>query len=161
MSRAGDFAGRSHGRAHGGAGARRIETGDQKGLLAFRRRQNLQRDIGHDGESAPGAGKQFAEIVAGDILDHPPAGLERLAPAADRAHAQKMVARRPRLDAPGTGEIAGDRAPDRPRAVILSEKPAEIGRLERKLLVLFRQLLLDLALKGVPARAESTSSSGS
>ena len=51
-------------------------------------------------ERAPGARQQLAQVVAGDVLDHPAARLERLAAARNRDHAEHMVARRPGPDAP-------------------------------------------------------------
>ncbi len=84
MGGAGDVEGRAHGRGHGGAGPRIVETIDQHGRLGFRLGQHLERDIGHGGERAPGAGDQLAEVVAGDVLDHAAAGFDGLGAAGDR-----------------------------------------------------------------------------
>ena len=58
-----------------------------------RRGRVLMRHVGHDCQRAPGAGQQLAQIVAGDVLHHPPARLEGLAAARDRRHAEEMVTR--------------------------------------------------------------------
>ena len=56
-----------------------IEDQDRRFGLGFG--QRLDGDVGHGGERAPGAGKELAQIVAGDVLDHAAAGFERLAAA--------------------------------------------------------------------------------
>ena len=52
-------------------------------------------------ERAPGAGHRLAEIVAGDVLHHPPAGFEDLAPAIHALDAEHMIAREPRHESGG------------------------------------------------------------
>ena len=66
--------------------------------LGLRPRQRLDRHLGHRRERAPGAGEQLAEVVAGDVLHHPAAGLEGLAAARHRRHAKEVIARGARLE---------------------------------------------------------------
>ena len=84
------------------------------------RGSTLKVDLGDDGERAPRAGEALGEVVAGDVLHHAPARLERLAAAGDGLDAEHMVARRARLDAARAAGVrrqhAADRAaPARPR----------------------------------------------
>ena len=46
-----------------------------------------------------GAGDEFREVVAGDVLHHAAAGFDDLAAPGDTAKAQEMIAQRARLDA--------------------------------------------------------------
>ena len=56
-------------------------------------RHDLEGDLGQHRQRAVGAGEQLAQIVAGDVLDHPAAGLDLLAVAGDAVQAEQMVAR--------------------------------------------------------------------
>ena len=75
----------------------------------LRARQHLEGHLGQRGERAVGAGHELGEVVAGDVLHHLAAGLEHLAAAVDRVEAEQVVARRPGLDPPRAGEVAGRR----------------------------------------------------
>ncbi len=74
--------------------ARIVEAEQQHGPGLLRRRHDLDGDIGQNRERAVGAGQQFAHVVAGDILDHPATGLDRLAAPGDRLDAKEVIARR-------------------------------------------------------------------
>ena len=117
------------------------------------------RDLGHDRERAPGAGERAAEIVAGDVLHHPAARPDRLAAAIDRLHAEHMIARRAREDAPAAGEIGGDHAADGGLRRAEAEHGPKVDRLEGELLVVLGEHLLDLgerrAGQAPPAPARS------
>ena len=106
--------------------------------------EHLERDLGHDRERAPGAGQHPREIVAGDVLHHPAAGPDGLAAAVDRLHAEHMIARRARKDAPAAGEIGGDHAADGALPRSEAEHGPEIDRLEGKFLLVLGERLLDL-----------------
>ena len=108
------------------------------------RRQDLDRHLGQRRQGAEAARQQLAEVVAGDVLHHPPAGLEDLALAVDGKRAQEMVARRARLWAARAGEIAGQHAAQGPLPRRPAVERAQIRRLEGQHLALFRQRLLDL-----------------
>ena len=112
--------------------------------LGLRRRQHLEGHVGEHGERAPRAGHHLRQIVAGDVLDHPPAGLERLAPAGHGVDAEHMVARRTRLDAPRPGKIGGKHAADRAAARLAAEQRPVVHRLEGEFLAVLGKQLLDL-----------------
>ena len=111
-------------------------------------------------ERAPGARHQLAEIVAGDVLHHAAAGLEGLAAAGHRCHAEEMVARGARLDPARSGQIGSEHAADRADAGRAAQQRAVIRRFEGELLAL-AATSASISAIGVPARADSTSSSGS
>ena len=91
------------------------------------------------------AGHQLAEIVSGHVLHHPPAGLEGLAPPADGAEAEQVVARRSRLDAARAGGVDRDGAPYCSPARRSAQDKAVIRRLEGELLALLVEQALDFA----------------
>ena len=74
-----------------------VEPAQHQRAFAFGPRHHLQRHFGHDRERAPRSRQQLAEIVAGDVLHHPPAGLETVAEAGHRmrARADGRARRRP------------------------------------------------------------------
>ena len=98
-------------------------------------RHHLQRHLGHDGERAPGARQQLAEVVAGDVLHHLAAGLETVAEARHRVRAEQMIARPARLDPARPGEAGGDHAADGAGSG-RAEQRRGIDGLEGELLVL-------------------------
>ena len=112
-----------------------VEPAQHQRALALRPRHHLQRHFGHDRERAPGPRQQLAEIVAGDVLHDPAAGLETVAEAGHRLRAKQMVAGAAGLDAARTGEAGADHAADgagRRRA----QQRRGVDRLERKMLIL-------------------------
>ena len=126
------------GLAHGQNGGRINLAEQQHGAHLIGRRQYLDRNLRQRRQSAETAGHQLAQIVAGDVLDHPAAGLECLAPARNSFEAQEMIPRRARLDTPRPGQIGGeDTANGRFPQVLI--QIAEIRRFERQLLPLLRQ----------------------
>ena len=116
----------------------------QQRALMLRGRQYLDRHLGEGGQRAEAARQQLAEVVARDVLHHPPAGLEDLALAVDGERAQEMIARRSRLRAARAGEIAGQHAAQRPLPRRHPIERPQIRRLEGQHLTLGRQRLLDL-----------------
>ena len=131
-----------------------VEPVDQHRPQLLRRGQDLDRDLGHRRERSPGAREQLAEVVAGDVLDHPPARLEHLAAAADRAHAEKMVARGACLEAARTREIGRHAAAERRPVGLRAEQRSEIRRLEGENLAVLRQPGCDLGKRGAGPRGE-------
>jgi hypothetical protein len=119
--------------------------------FGLRARQRLDRDVGHDAERAEGAREQLAEVVAGDVLDHPAARLERLAAPRHRGHAEEMVARGAGLDAARAGQIGGERAAERARRRLAQQDRAVVHRLEVELLAVSASSASISAI-GVPAR---------
>ena len=83
---------------------------EQNRARLFRARQHLHGNLRHHGQGAERAGHQFREVEAGDVLHHLATGLEHLAPAGHGLKAQEMIACRPRLDAPGAGQVGRDDA---------------------------------------------------
>ncbi len=154
MRGAGNVVGRAHGGGHGGAGARVVEARHQHGRFGLRLGQDFHGDVGHRAQRAPGAGEQFAQVVAGDVLDHAAARLDGVAAAGHRGDAQKVVARGARLDAARAGEIGGDHAADGALPRRLAEQRAVIHRLEAELLVVFRKQRLDLGERRAGARRQ-------
>ena len=136
------------------------EARKNQGPAGLRRRQHLEGEIGEGAEGAERAGHQFADIVAGDVLDHPAAGLEGLAAAADRVQPQQVVAGRARLDPPRTGQVASEDAADGRLPGLAAEERAEIGWLEGQLLI-GGESVASTSDSGVPGPADITSSSGS
>ena len=94
-------------RGHAGSG---IETGQHQRAGRFRRGQHLQGDLGDHAERAVAAGEQLAQVEAGDVLQHAPAGTDDLGPSGHRADAQHVVAHRTPGDAARTGQVGGDDA---------------------------------------------------
>ena len=72
----------------------------------------------------------------GDVLHHPPAGLDGRALAIHGPKPQHIVARRPPQNAPGARNIHGRDGADARGQGILAIDPAEIGGLERQLLIM-------------------------
>ena len=88
-----------------------VEAGEDERRLGLRRRQDLEGHLGEHAERAVRAGEELHQVVAGDVLHHPAAGLDDLAAAGDGADADQAVAGGAGLDAARTGEIGrGDRA---------------------------------------------------
>ena len=56
-------------------------------------RDGAQREFGHREERAEGAGGEFRQVVAGDVLDDAAAGFEAFAFAVDGGEAQQVIAR--------------------------------------------------------------------
>ena len=98
--------------------------------------QHLEGDVGQHGQRAPGAGHQLGQVVAGDVLHHPAAGLERLAAAGHGVDAEHVVARRTRLQAARAGRDwrRARRRSCRLAAGALAEQRAVVHRLEGELL---------------------------
>ena len=90
-----------------------VEAGDHHRRLGLGPGQRLDRDLGHRRERPERAGEQLAEVVAGDVLDHPAARLEGLAAAGHRRHAEEMVARGAGLDPPRSRQVRREHAADR------------------------------------------------
>ena len=103
---------------------------------------------------------KLAEVVAGDVLHHAAAGFEGLAAPGDGGEAEKMVARGAGLDAPRPGEICRRAHRRSCRARRTTEKRPVIHRLEGQLLAACGSSA-SISASGVPAFADSTSSSGS
>ena len=101
-----------HGRRHGADRLLVLEAGEHDGHRRLRRRQDLEGDFGQEAERAVGAGQQLDQVEAGDVLHHPPAGLDDLAMAVDEAHAEQMVAGGTGGEAARTGGIGGEQAAD-------------------------------------------------
>jgi hypothetical protein len=111
-----------------------VETDQRHARLGLRPRQGLDRHLGQRRQRAPRAGHELAEVVAGDVLHHPPPGLEGLAAARHRREAQEMIARRAGLDPAWAGKVGGERAADRTLAGRSTEQRPVVHRLEGELL---------------------------
>ena len=131
-----------HGIAERGNRRLGIEADDKHRSGALRRRHDFNRHFMQRREGAPGAGEQFAEIIAGDVLDHLAAGFERLRPPADGMKAEQMIARGAGLDAARTGQIASQRPAER-RPRLGTKERAIIGRLESQHLLFLVKRRLD------------------
>ncbi len=140
--------------AHGHDGGCIVLPEQQHRANLFRRRQDLDRDLRQRRQGAETARHQFAEVVAGDVLDHPAAGFEGLAPAGNTFDAKKMIPRSARLDPAWPSHIGGQHAADGLVQIGLVQI-AEIRRLECQLLPLLRQHGLDLAQGRRGARAQN------
>jgi hypothetical protein len=151
IGRARDLVRRRERLIEAGDGRRRGEPGQDHAQRLLRLRQDLDRHLLQGRQRAERPRQQFRQIVAGDILDHLAARLERLAAAADRAEAEKMVARRPRPDAARSRQVAGDdaaeRAPRRRSRAEPVERPP-IGRLESQHLMRLAERGFDLGKRG-------------
>ena len=114
---------------------------------------HLERHLAHDRQRAPAARQAAAQVEAGDVLHHAAAGLEDLAAAVDRPHAQQVVARRADADAPRAGQVGGEDAADgglrRPRRRRAARK---LDRLERQHLPARGERVLDLRQRRAGAR---------
>ena len=108
------------------------------------RRQHLEGHLGHGSERAETAGEQLAQIVAGDVLHHPPAGLDQIAAPGDRLDAEEVVARGPGLDPARAGQIAGKHAADGAAPGLAAQQRSVVRRLECQLLVALGKARLDL-----------------
>ena len=134
MRRAGHIEWRSQRRRHRPVCAGLIESPQDQRALAFRSRHHLQRHFRHDREGAPGSRQKFAQIVAGDVLHHPPSGFEAVTETGHAVRTQQMIAGATGLDAPGTGKARPDHAADR-CLVRGAQQRRGVDRLERKLLI--------------------------
>ena len=76
-------------------------------------------------ERAQGAHVELGDVVAGDVLDHPPAALDDRAVGPDHGHAQEEVAHRPVPRPVGSGRAGGDQASD---GRMLADGPDREGR---------------------------------
>ena len=101
------------------------------GRLGFGLGQRLHRHLGQDGERAPGARHQLAEIVAGDVLHHParPTGRSRRARTPPTkpsrwSRAAPAVIRR------GPDRLAAMRAPDAAAPCCAAQELPAVHRLE-------------------------------
>jgi FAD/FMN-containing dehydrogenase len=119
-------------------------AGEQQRAALGRCGQHLEGHLGHQRERAEAAGEQLAEVVAGDVLDHAAAGLDQVAAAGHRLHAEQVVARGAGLDAARAGEVAGERTADRAAAGRAAEQRAVVGGLEVEPLVVRGEARLDL-----------------
>ena len=138
-----------------------VEPGDDQRRHGLRPRQHLEGHLGDDGERAPRAGEPLGEVVAGDVLHHAAAGLERLAAPGDGLDAEDMVARRARLD-PARAAGSWPRARRRScRARAARRRAARNPSARRRASGCGRASSRSISASGVPACAESTSSSGS
>ena len=144
MGRARNLVGRVQRHRHGRRRRAVVQAGDQHRARLLARRQHLHRDLAQYGQRAERSGHQLAQVVAGDVLHHPAAGFEGLAPAADADEAEEMVARRAGLDAPRPGQVGHQDAAERLLPGRTAEQRAEVRRLESELLAVFRQRRLDL-----------------
>ncbi len=107
------------------------------------RGQHLEGDLGQNAQRAPASRHQLHQIIAGDVLHHPPAILDDAATAIDKADPDQAVARRPRLNAARTRDIGSDDTTDG-RLTFRPEQRAVIHRLERQALPVTRQRRLHL-----------------
>src|SRR6185503_2211255 len=94
---------------------------------------------------APAARQTATQVNARDVLHHAAAGLEDLASAVDRAHAQDVVAGRAGADPPRTGHVGGEDAADRALAGLAAHERPELEWLERQHLAAVGEIGLDLA----------------
>ena len=108
------------------------------------RRQHLEGHLGHGDQGAEAAGEQLAQVIAGDVLHDPAAGLDRVAAPGHRAHAEEVIARCAGLDPTRAREVAGDHAADRAAPWFAAKQRAVIRRLERELLLVVGEAGLDL-----------------
>ena len=134
----------AHGGRHRRGGLGIAKAGKKEGRLGLGARQHLQRDAGGDRQRAPRAGERARQVVAGDVLHHAAAGMKDLAAPGDRVHAEHMIARRPVLQPLGAGKVGGDDAAERALPRRIAEQRPVVEGIEGKLLVLRRQLRLDL-----------------
>ena len=91
--------------------ARRAER-DGEGFGVLRDGVEAEGDFGDDAEGAEGAGHEFVEVVAGDVLDDFAAGAGDGAVGEDDGHADDEVAEAAVLQAEGAGVVGGDDAAD-------------------------------------------------
>ena len=131
-----------------------VEPEGEQRLLGFRARQNLDGHVGHGGERPPRARQDLAQVVAGDVLDHPAARLERLAAPRHGGQPKEMIARGARLDAARARDVGGEHAAERPFVGAGAEQRPAIHRLKRQLLSLAADQRLDLGDRRAPARGE-------
>ena len=151
---AGDVIGRAHGGGHGGTGGRIVEAADNDRRLGLRLGQHLDCYVGHSAERAPGAGKQLAQVVAGDVLHHAPARLDCLSASGDGGETEEMVARSAGFDAAWAGEIGRDYTADRALASFSTEQRTVVDGLEAELLLVFIEQFFDLGERRTGARGE-------
>ena len=135
VRRARDVVGRAKRRGHRPVCGDVVQPGEHQRALALRLRHHFQGDFRHHRQRAPRPRQQLAEIVAGDVLHHPAAGLETVAEAGHRMRAEEMIARAAGLDAAGTGEPRADHAADGAVAGRAQQR-GSVHRLEGELLVL-------------------------
>jgi hypothetical protein len=133
---------------------RLIQAEKQQRLLRFGLRQHFQRHIGQQRQRAERAGDELGEIIAGDVLHHAPARLHDLAASGDAVKAEKVIARRARLDAARPGRIDRDHAADRRGAGFTAEKQRMIHRLESELLPIGVEQRQDVAQRRAGAGRE-------
>ena len=154
MRRARHVAAGAHGGGHRRDRPRRLEATDQHRRLGLRPGQHLDRHLGQDGERAPGTRHQLAEVVAGDVLHHPAAGLEDFAAAGHRGEAEEVVACGAGLDPARAGQVRRQRAADGAAAAAAAEDGAIVHRLEGELLALGGDERLDLGKRRTGVRRE-------
>ena len=150
--RAGDIARAVHGPAQRSeTGGARARPHQERGLV-LGRRQHLEGHLGHGDQGAEAAGEQLAQIIAGDVLHDPAAGLDRVAAPGHRAHAEEVIARGAGLDPTRAREVAGDHAADRAAPRFAAKQRAVIRRLERELLLVVGEAGLDLGQRRADLR---------
>ena len=94
-------------------GTGKIVSADEKRTACFRRGQCLDCDLVHHAQRTERTAHQFRQIIAGDILHHLAAGLERLGAAGHSLEAEKIVPCRSRSEAARTGNVGRDQPADR------------------------------------------------
>ena len=120
-----------------------VQSGQDQGPARLWCRQHLEGQVGEGAQGAEGPGHQLADVVAGDVLHDPAAGLEGLAAPAYRVQTQQMVAGSARFDTARARQIAGEYTADRRSAGGLAKQRPQIRRFEGELLVGCRQGRLD------------------
>ncbi len=145
MRRAGQLMRGIEGLRHRAERLRDIETGQDHGARRLGPRQHLDADLGQRRERAVRAGHQLREIVAGDVLHHPPAGLEDLAKSAHGFETEEVIARRALANAARPREIASEHAAQSRRLVVGAEQRAPIAGLESEHLTRAIERRFDLA----------------
>ncbi len=134
MRRAGHIERRAQCRGHRPVGGDIVEPPQDQRALALGPRHHLQGHFRHHRQRAPGPRQQFAEIVAGDVLHHPAAGLEAVAEAGHAVRPQQMIASAAGPDAAGSGEAGADHAADGAEARRAQQRRG-VDRLEGELLI--------------------------
>src|SRR5262249_44648706 len=93
-------------------------------------------------------------IVAGDVLDHAAAGLERLTAPGHRRDPEEMIACGARLDTARPRDVGGEHPAERALAGAGAEHRPAVDRLERQLLSLAADQRLDFRDRRAGARGK-------
>jgi hypothetical protein len=151
MRRAVDLVGRAQRRRHRRhrrLGRQPLQHQRRRGLG---RRQHLEGDLAQHPQRAPGPRHQLHQVIAGDVLHHPPAVAHDLARAVDEAAPRSGCRGRP-PPAPAAAPRHWPRPPPDRRLAIRRHQPAMIHRLEGQPLPLGRERRLDLGQRRAGAR---------